>query len=360
MGLTHVKEKTLEYVEKMRVKEQPYGRYCCNDSSSRPVLYASTYAAMTKHLYGDLKNLSERERKEWVIYLQSYQEENGLFTDPIAVNSEFWKEKKWNNYGQLHFALHVIGAFGALGAKIKKPFRTIEPFKKKDYILSWLEARNWKDTYHTGNEIQNLMVLLQYARNFHKDKKAGEVVNWIFNYLDKKQISKTGLWGEESNTPEGISRQVQGTYHFLLLYLYDNREINYKERIVDSCLATQNEVGGFGVNLNSSACEDIDSIDPLARFSFSISYRREDIKLALKKTLNWVLSNQNDDGGFVFSRGGRCECGTSNIYSEPDESAMFPTWFRTLSLSYIGMVLPELVAGVNWNFMHCPGHQFWK
>ena len=117
---------------------------------------------------------------------------------------------------------------------------------------------------------------------------------------------------------------------------------------------------GFGPNLKSGACADIDSIDPLARLSFFTSYRREDIKLVLKKALPWVLSNQNDDGGSVFSRGGRCECGTSNIYAKVDESAMFPAWFRTLSLSYIGMVLPELVTGVNWNFMHCPGHQFWK
>lgn len=358
--LALVKEKTLRYVEKMRVKEQPYGRYHCNNSSSEPVLYASSYAAMTRHLYDDLKNLSERERKEWVIYLQSHQEENGLFTDPAIINSEMWKDKKWKGYGQQHFTLHVIGAFGALGARIKKPFRIIEPFKRKNYTVQWLEARNWDDTFHTGNEVQNLVVMLQYARDFQEDTKAGKVIDCILDYLDYKQNSETGLWGEKTDTPEGLSRQVMGTYHFLLLYFYEQRPINYVEKLIDSCLTTQNKVGGFGVDPKSNACEDIDSIDPLVRLSFLTPYRSSEITSALEKALNWVLANQNEDGGFVFRRDGRSVCGTSEIYSGINESAMFPTWFRTLSLAYLSKRLPDLTLGIDWYFMDCPGHQFWK
>jgi hypothetical protein len=39
---------------------------------------------------------------------------------------------------------------------------------------------------------------------------------------------------------------------------------------------------------------------------------------------------------------------------------MFPTWFRTLSLAYLGKALPDSVAGrFNWHFQNSPGIQFW-
>ena len=62
-----------------------------------------------------------------------------------------------------------------------------------------------------------------------------------------------------------------GGYHFWLLYFYDRVPIPHAERAADSCLKTQNQLGGFGQGVHggdplcSSACEDIDSIDPLAR-----------------------------------------------------------------------------------------------
>jgi hypothetical protein len=46
-----------------------------------------------------------------------------------------------------------------------------------------------------------------------------------------------------------------------------------------------------------------------------------------------------------------------------NESNMFATWFRTLSLAYISKVLPEdpLLNNVQFNFFeNCPGYQFWN
>jgi len=39
---------------------------------------------------------------------------------------------------------------------------------------------------------------------------------------------------------------------------------------------------------------------------------------------------------------------------------MFPTWFRTLTLAYLGQALPDSVVGqCDWQFCGCPGLQFW-
>ena len=128
---------------------------------------------------------------------------------------------------------------------------------------------------------------------------------------------------------------VQFAYHLLPMFFYDNIDINNKEIIIDLCLKTQNIAGGFGVKINSSACEDIDSIDILIRFSQLTSYKKEEIDLALKRAFIWVLANQNNDGGFVFRRNEAFMYGHEQMSSGKNESALFPTWFRTLTIGYL-------------------------
>ncbi len=141
------------------------------------------------------------------------------------------------------------------------------------------------------------------------------------------------------------------------------RTLNFIEslRIIDSCLRTQNKFGGFGVPANSSACEDIDSIDPLVRLYFLGNYRKEEIKKSLERAIVWVLVNMNEDGGFVFRRMEPFVYGHKLMSSGKDESAMFPTWFRTLSLAYLAKALPTSFLGkFDWQFIRCPGYQFWN
>ncbi len=142
----------------------------------------------------------------------------------------------------------------------------------------------------------------------------------------------------------------------------------YPERAVDSCLTTQNACGGFGLGVHtgsdreSSACEDIDSIDPPARLLFrDPPYRRDDIRRALDRGAEIVLAAQAGDGGFQFVRGRRFEYGHPQLAADATEGAMFPTWFRTLTLAYLGKALPDSPLGrVPWRFGNCPGIQFWR
>jgi len=165
-----------------------------------------------------------------------------------------------------------------------------------------------------------------------------------------------------------LSRGVQAAYHFWPLFFYDHRPIPSIERAIDSVLRTQNPRGGFGWGVhnpqdpwNSSACEDIDSADPLARMAQETNYRHEDIVAALTRAVPWILSNQNADGGYVFMRGAPFSYGHELMASGPDGSAMFPTWFRTLSLAVIAQALPNSEVGaLEWRFCECPGMQFWR
>jgi len=322
------------------------------------VLYASTYAALTRHLYGDLDTLTAEEKTEWAAYINGYQTEDGLFRDPAVANDIAETEDWW---GWRHMTLHTSMALTALGAVASQPFVFLEPLLDPDQLTSWLESREW-DTRpdFVSNEVQNFGTLLQYARDFHDDKRAGHAVETLLDWLDAKQDPSTGFWGPSDGSPEHISRGVQTGYHLWLLFFYDKRTPRYVEHIIDNALATQNRLGGFGLQPNSSACDDIDSIDPLVRLSLGTDYRRTDVRSALERALPWVIANMNKDGGFVFRRQVPLEYGHPHMSSQTDESAAFPTWFRTLSLGFLAQALPDSVLNdVSWQFVDSPGLQFW-
>jgi hypothetical protein len=314
---------------------------------------------LTRHLYGDLNSFSSRERDEWILYIQGQQGDDGLFRDPLIECPEAEQLDWW---GWRHLTLHALMALSALGGTAQKPFRILDRFRKPGNMTEWLESRNWKqDAAHVSNEIQNYATMLQYARDFQGERWCEDALYEMYRWLDRQQDLKTGYWGYSNDTAWERSQGVQTGYHLWLLYFYDGRPIQYVERVIDSCLATQNRLGGFGVQLNFSACEDIDSIDPLVRLSFITDYRREDIRKALEKALIWMLTNRNGEGGWVFRRGEGFRYGHNLMWTRADESSMFATWFSTLSLAYLSSVLPEgAIAEFPWKFIRCPGLQFWQ
>ena len=175
-------------------------------------------------------------------------------------------------------------------------------------------------------------------------------------FLRKKINPDTGIWGPSIfNEPEKLSRAVQFAYHIFTLFNYDNVEIPFKEKTIDNVLNTQNRFGGYGTAINSSACEDIDSIELLIRLSKLTDYRKNDIRMSLFKSLPWVLANMNDDGGFVFSRNESFIYGHKEMSSLANESSMFATWFRTLCLAYlINFLKNENLYNIN----RTPGYEF--
>jgi hypothetical protein len=352
-----LRQSTLSYVASNHRAEFGIGAYSYLKGGP-PVLYASCYAALIRHLYDDLNQLSDTERIEWTEYLQKYQADDGLFRDPL-IDCPQAESVDW--WGWRHLTLHVLMALTALGETARKLFCSLYNFRTPGRITEWLENRNWKqDAACVSNEIQSYAVMMQYARDFQNQCWCDDAMDEMYRWLDRHQDPQTGYWGYGSQTAWERSQGVQTGYHLWLLYFYDGRPVQYIEKIIDSCLATQNKLGGFGVSLNSSACEDIDSIYPLVRLSFITNYREQNIQSSLRKVIPWVLANMNRDGGFVFRRMEPLVYGHELMSSKKDESAMFPTWFRTLSLAYIGKCLPDSLLGkFNWQFIGSPGLQFW-
>ena len=359
LSIEDIRERTLRYVASMQMQKSGPGHYRYSESQRQPVLYASSYAVLTRHLYGDLDCLSDSERQQWIEYITSYQCDDGLFRDPHIANEQIEICDWW---GTRHLTLHVLMALTALGAKAHKPLTFVKQFYDLDRLISWLDSLDFSlFADNTCSLIQNVGTFLQYARDFQDDVSAERSMECLFNWLDDKQDTSTGTWTEwDKNTRYGRSSGVQRSYHIWCLYFYDKRSLPY-ERMIDLLLKTQRWHGGFDWQFNSSACADIDSIDPLVRLYRLTEYRRTDVKSALRKALPWVMANINDDGGFAFRFHEPFFYGHELMSSKINESAMFPTWFRTLSLAYLSKALPDsCVANFDWQFLKCPGHQFWN
>lgn len=365
LAILNIRRDTLGYMDRMRFCELPYGRYRYAAEVPEPTLYSSSYAAMTRGLYRDLDSLSTVECAEWIAYLQSHQQDDGLFGDPLIANEGWYKDDpEW--CGRRHLSCHVVTALTCLGAVAVKPARWLEAFYDRQHLVRWLEERDWENNADTvGNEVLNVGTLLQYERDFRHEPRAVIAVESMLDWLaGNRMCEETGLWGQfDTRDPKSLSRAVQGAYHFWLLFFYDRKPIPYPRRVVDGVLRTENPAGGYGWGVHgqrSSACEDIDSIDPLVRMSFLAHYRRDEIVDSLRRAIPHVLANQNDDGGFSFVRSAPFSYGHPLLTSSPNGSGMFPTWFRTLSLAYLGQALPDSPVGAfDWAFQNCPGCQFW-
>ena len=342
------------FMESMQVGPAQY-RYA--GSRIRPTLYCSAYAFLTRHLLGGDDPVAPNERAHWLDFFDAFQSpDDGLFRDPVISGSRFENGDSW---GARHLALHIMPVYAALGRTPKYRFAYLDDFKDTGLLQRWLDSQDWstlaKHQNDIDNKLMNVVCALQYERDFRGDLDAGNAVDLCIRYLDGKCDPETGLWGNPAlDDADQLSRAMQFAYHLYSIHFYDRRRVTAANKLIDLTLETQNVFGGFGVAPNSSACEDIDSIDLLTQLSARTNWRRHDIQHSIERAFIWLLANQNDDGGFVFRRNEPFFYGHRTMASAKNESAMFPTWFRTLAIARAASFLGK----GNFRYIRCPGLQF--
>lgn len=348
----NLKKNTLAFVNTMRCSDKYTYKYA--PTTHKPNIYASTYACLLLSLYGEIDKLSEREKTDWAAYFDSFQKDDGFFYDK-AIYNEVYDNTDW--WGKRHLLPHIIMAYTALGAKPKYEFSWLREYSNTAKLDELIESVNWNsaimDNTDIDNKIMNIGTCLQYQRDFRGDNEAKKAISYLKNRLLEKINPTTGFWGHYNleNKAE-LARMIQFSYHLQRLFFYDNYAFSNAEQMIDLILNSQNKYGGFAKQLNSSACADIDAIEPLIYLSKGNDYRRMEIKIALQRAFVFILSNQNTDGGFVFMRDQPFHYGAKEMSSERNESAMFPTWFRTQCLAYL---CNYLNLG-NFNIVKCPGY----
>jgi len=332
----NLKIDVLKFLKKMKCDDAPFAYYY-SKSSTKPTLYSSVYACMTLGLLGELDKLSPEEGSEWGKYFDSFQnEDDGLFYDSVVQN-EIYNDSDW--WGARHLALHIVCAYSDLGLKPKYQFKFLDEYCEPGAIVKWLSKFDWRSGSigddDIDNKIMNIGCLLQYQRDYWSDRRAAAALIELKEFLRTKINKNTGIWGgDDLREPSRRSRMVQFAYHLFPIFFYDDEYDFELVKITSTVLATQNNYGGYGVMPNSSACEDIDSLDLLLIFLPKVSMDAQAaILTSIKNGLNWVLINQVDDGGFVFRLFSKFYYGHEQMQSGSNQGSMFPTWFRLLSLS---------------------------
>lgn len=350
-----LKQRALGYVESLHLPHSPVYEYKYTQSKTKSNIYNSVYACILLSLYGEVHNLSESSKKEWIDYFNSLQNpDSGLFIDP-TIRNEYYDNSDW--WGARHLIPQIIYAYSALKAKPKHEFNWIKKYYDKNKISELIDSCDWNaaipDENDIDNKIMNIGVTLQYQRDYWGDGQAANSVKHLKKLLLERINPDTGLWGKyDVHNSYELPRMIQFAYHILRVFIYDRDTISNAETIIDLALMSQNKYGGFGEKLNSSACEDIDAIDILTYLSKQTSYRSHEINIAIQRALIFVLSNQNEDGGFVFRRDEPLWYGHNDMYSDSNVSALFPTWFRTLSIAHICNYL-----GIGkYTILNCPGY----
>jgi len=351
------RKSTLKYVDAMNISDFAY---TFSGSNKKPVLYGSVYVCMIKGLFGELDNLSLQQKREWVDFFDSFQSEtDGYFRDSILAGDEFENKGVWGDgWGIRHLAAHIIIAYARLGFKPKYEFKFLEKYYDDAFVKEWLNSFDFsKDVWSQSNYIMNAVTILQFARDYMAEDRANQPIKIILDWLRNTQRPDTGMWHNyEINSYHQKGDAIRGAYHFYPLFFYENEVLPYGDKIIDVILSSQNSWGAFEDELMpSGACEDIDAIDPLLRFSVLTNHRTAEVKTAIQKSLFWYLSSLNKNGGFEYMLETPNEYGGHPITSSKiNEANLFATWFRTLGLAYI---LKYLNISNDFNIGTFPGYE---
>lgn len=335
-----------DYIQIMLSEENfGYFSYSCKQKN----IYSYVYLIMLCGLLG-IQSEKIEELKSNIIHKQM---SDGYFYDGNIMNYDYIIGDGW---GKRHFIPHVIIALERLGIRPLNEFKFLEPFYDIKSMKRFLAELDWNNSWKSSNVVMNITVCLQYARDFMGVQEASDTISVVQEWLLNNIQPDCGMWHwRKKMTTEDKYETIRCSYHFYPLLNYDNIVIPYKENAIDFILALQNKYGGFDMRKNSSACEDIDAIDPLIRLSLGVNtYKVSEIRECLTKAFYWVAQNQMEDGGFVFRKGEYFNYGNINVSSQVNESNLFATWFRTLSLFY----MYDYLTGSRHNYVRVPGYEY--
>jgi hypothetical protein len=291
------------------------------------------------------------KRESLVHTLLSYQKEDGLCYDTNLISYKFINGDGW---GARHFIPHYLIAMERLQEKLRFRLRYTDAFIVPGTITKSLESLDWTNPWAASNFILNIGVALLYERN--NNNNYSTVVRELQKWLLDNIRSDSGMWGTGNiKTKYFRYLMVRGAYHIYPILLYDNIDIPYHKKAIDIILGLQNSVGGFDFEWRSSACDDIDAIEPLIRLALiDPEYRQIEVKHTLEKAFRWLIFNQREDGGNVFRLGESFCYGGSIMCSKKNESNWFGTWFRTLAICYIY----DYLTGNKRNYVNIPGMEY--
>lgn len=331
--------------------------YAFTSSIETPTLYGSSYAFMLHSMLGTFEG--DAEIQAWIDHFDSFQSEDGLFRDPVLASDAYEHRGGWGEgWGARHILVQLVSSYARARRVPPRAFTFLEEYYAPGALAGWLSRFHFRDQlWSQSNRIMNLFVVLQFARDYMGDRRAGKAVEQIAQWLRERQNPQTGMWHDlPLKTRPEANDAIRAAYHYFPLFEYERTPLPYQEHTIDAILPTQNGWGCFEEEDRAAgACEDIDALDPLLRFATRTGHRELEVRLAAERALVWLLACRYPDGGsasqpeYGFHYGGH-----TLTTSKAGEANLFATWFRTLTLA---LVTSYLGVPQRFELGHFPGYE---
>jgi hypothetical protein len=288
----------LEWVDQFSISNHP-AMFSVKRSQENPSLYGICDILFNLTISNKLEEFfsknPDEEKDLWIKKIQSYQNpKNGWFKDGIINFGMHFKE---------HSTAFAVSALKLLGATPEFSFKITEKLNTKQKVFSWLKhTPEWGLLYwpgsHRGGGVASIFATLGSRSYPHKD-----FFKWYFQWLDEKADPKVGFWRlgwiHRLFKNRLTINELGGAVHYYWIYEFFNHPIPYPEKVIDSTLLLQNELGTWDNHV--SYCIDLDAIFCITRcLKQTKDYRINDILFSVKKYLNY-LSKTINKKDFLFS-----------------------------------------------------------
>lgn len=326
-------------------------------------LMATAYCVLGLEFVGGLSQLSDAQEAGVVSFLMAGVQPNGSFHEPLFRPEDILSNQHDLAYFQEETTTICQQALDALLAPAPPPRDWPSDWRTADGLIRYFESFPWQNPWRDSNPVMFALSQLCHDAERHRKPELLELVDTALDWLDVHQSSETGLW--QGPHKVSLENAMAATFHFTFYYGYRRRPLQYVERIIDSCLALQQQHGLFSVRAIGHTCLDYDALDLLAKASLVTDYRFDEVQAAMMRAYDALLGLYNTvDGGFAHCkeylgspRRGRkawllYRLGLSRFVTSPTcipakgtyhvcwrllsceiaQSNAFSTWFRLLAL----------------------------
>lgn len=285
-----------DWVDSFRSDNQN-GYFSVRRNQTNPSLYGLTdmvYNLVIPNRLNQYLSIHKDIKKEiWIKKIKAFQNpKNGWFKEPGFNFGFHFKE---------HSTAFAISALDLLGGSPKYNLKIKNKLNTEKRVIRWLKKTPewgllfWAGSHRGGGVGAIFATLNNYPHNNFFD--------WYFEWLDERADPDVGYWriGWNHKFKKRLTiQELGGSIHYYWIYEYLNRPIPYPEKVIDSTLFLQNENGLWDGDV--SYCIDLDAIFALMRCQRNIGeYRKEDIKNAILKYLEYTIPTLNDRE-FLFNR----------------------------------------------------------
>ena len=257
-------------------------------------IFCSCFALFILDLFRETEKFTQQERQAWISHIRSFQDDKYGYFEP----EDYYHQDKERNRHQL--TCFCLSALGILGVEPESPLSFVQQWKTPDDVRRYLYDRGCHEGRPgSGNKAMFLAIFLTYEYERTGETHLLDKIDAWFEFHDQAQ-NENGFWGKDRRSQ--FFHGLQNGFHQLLVYFYWNRPINRLGTIVDVALRLRDREGFFSPVCSGWPCYDYDAIHVLVNAYHLLDYKRAEITKSLKRAFYAMARIQNEDGGFCQSK----------------------------------------------------------